>query len=157
MKIVNGGAIGSLDLNHDVGWIVFNVMVLWGAQAITATTTGNQLQVFFGQVEASPVAKAVLGAFGGVSGNRGRVAGSSIQARQKAWPKRGFQSLLVVVAVVFFLLLPVVISWALLVISSCLGFKTSQCRFYRGLGRGWHGERLFVISFLTASRCFSGS
>ena len=24
-----------------VGWIVVNVIVLWGAQAITATTTGN--------------------------------------------------------------------------------------------------------------------
>jgi len=133
-----------------VAWIVFNVMVLWGAQAITATTTGNQLQVFFGQVEASPVAKAVLGAFGGVSGIAGALLALRSKLGKKLGQKGGFQSLLVVVAVVFFLLLPVVISWALLVISSWPWVQDITMSFLPwDVGRGWHGERLFVISFLT--------
>src|SRR6476646_4683284 len=37
------------------GWILVNVIVLWGAQAITAPT-GNQLAVFLGNVKADPTA-----------------------------------------------------------------------------------------------------
>jgi len=132
------------------GWIVFNVIVLWGAQAITTTTTGNQLEVFFGQVGASPVAKAVLGAFGGVSGIAGALLALRSKLGKKLGQKVGFQRLLVLVAVVFFLLLSVVISWALLVISSWPGVQEITMRFLPwDVGRGWHGERLFVISFLT--------
>jgi len=132
------------------GWIVFNVIVLWGAQAITTTTTGNQLEVFFGQVGASPVAKAMLGAFGGVSGIAGALLALRSKLGKKLGQKVGFQRLLVLVAVVFFLLLSVVISWALLVISSWPGVQEITMRFLPwDVGRGWHGERLFVISFLT--------
>jgi hypothetical protein len=133
-----------------VGWIVFNVIVLWGAQAITATTTGNQLQVFFGQVKANPVAKAVLGAFGGVSGIAGALLALRSKLGKKLGQKGGFQWLLVVVAVVFFLLLSVVISWALLVISSRPGVQQITMWFLPwNVGTTWYGERLFVISFLT--------
>src|SRR5207247_10572963 len=132
------------------GWIVFKVMVLWGAQAITATTTGNQLQVFFGQVKANPEAKAVLGAFGGVSGIAGALLALRSKLGKKLGQKGGFQWLLVVVAVVFFLLLSVVISWALLVISSRPGVQEIAMWFLPwDVGTTWHGERLFVISFLT--------
>jgi len=129
-----------------VGWIVFNVIVLWGAQAITATTTGNQLQVFFGQVKTNPVAKAVLGAFGGVSGIAGGLLALRSKLGKKLDQKRGFQWVLVLVGVVFFLLLSVVISWALLVISSR---PWVQGHLHWNVGRTWHGERLFVTSFLT--------
>jgi hypothetical protein len=44
------------------GWTVINVIVLLGAQAISATP--NRLGVFLGDVKATPVAKNVLGAFG---------------------------------------------------------------------------------------------
>src|SRR5260370_27254181 len=37
-----------------VGWIVFNVIVLWGAQAITGAATGKQLQVLIGHVKENP-------------------------------------------------------------------------------------------------------
>jgi hypothetical protein len=50
------GRSGAWILITILGWIVFNVMVLWGAQAIA--TTGNQLAVFLGHVKANPVAKA---------------------------------------------------------------------------------------------------
>jgi len=129
------------------GWIVFNVMVLWGAQAITATTTRNQLQVFYGQVEANPVAKAVLGAFGGVSGIAGALLALRRKLGKKVDQKVGFQRLLVVVAVVFFVLLSVVISWALLVIASQPRIQEIIAR--PGVGKTWQGERLFVVSFLT--------
>jgi hypothetical protein len=129
-----------------VGWIVFNVIVLWGAQAITATTTGNQLQVFFGQVKTNPVSKAVVGAFGGVGG----IAGALLALRSKLGKKldqRGsFQWVLVLVGVVFFLLLSVVISWALLVISSR---PWIQDKLQWDVGTTWHGEHLFFASFLT--------
>ena len=132
------------------GWIVFNVIVLWGAQAITATTTGNQLQVFLGQVKANPTAKAVLGAFGGVSGIAGALLALRSKLGKKLGQKTGFQWLLVVVAVAFFLLLSVVISWALLVISSRSGVQQTTLWFLPwDVGTTWHGERLFVISFLT--------
>jgi hypothetical protein len=130
------------------GWIVFNVMVLWGAQAITATTTGNQLQVFFGQVKANPVAKAVLGAFGGVSGVAGALLALRRKLGKKLDQKGGFQWLLVVVAVVFFVLLSVVISWALLVIASQPRIQEIIAR--PGVGKTFQGERLFVIVFLTS-------
>src|SRR5262249_39659236 len=139
-----------------VGWIVFNVIVLWGAQAITATTTGNRLQVFYGQVKANPVAKAILGAFGGVSG----IAGALLALRSKLGKKHGqkgrFQWLLVAVGVVFFLVLSVVISWALLVISSRPGIEITMWFLPWDVETTWHGERLFVISFLTGSTLLFG-
>jgi hypothetical protein len=133
-----------------VGWIAFNVMVLWGAQAITATTTGNQLQVFYGQVSTNRFAKAILGAFGGVSGIAGALLALRSKLGKTLGQKWGFQRLLVVVAAVFFLLLSVVISWALLVISSRPGVQEITMWFLpSAVGTTWHGERLFVISFLT--------
>jgi len=99
-----------------VGWIIINAIVLWGGQAITAS--GNQIDVFLGQLKANPVAKAILGAFGGVSG----IAGVLVALRSKLGPKlgmkAGLQWPLVFVAVVFFLLLAVVISWVLLVVGA---------------------------------------
>ena len=65
------------------GWIVVNAIVLWGAQAVTATTTGNHLDVFLGQVQANPVAKGLLGAFGGVT----RISGALLALRSKSGKK----------------------------------------------------------------------
>ena len=138
-----------------VGWIVFNVMVLWGAQAITATTTGNQLQVFFGQVKANPAARALLGAFGGVTGIAGALLALRSKLGNKLGQKGGFHWLLVVVAVVFFVLLSVVISWALLVIGSQPWVQYITTRFV-GPGATWQGERLFVVFFLTGITLFFG-
>src|SRR5262249_669733 len=99
-----------------VGWIVINVIVLWGAQPIPATTTGHRLQVFLGQPELNPPAKALLGAFGGVSGIAGALLTLRSKLSSKLGEKAGFHWLLVVVAVVFFVLLSIVISWLLVVI-----------------------------------------
>ena len=65
-----------------VGWIVVNVIVLWGAQAITATTR-KRLPSFSRPRKANPLAKAVLGAFGGVSG----IAGALLALRSKLGKK----------------------------------------------------------------------
>ena len=138
-----------------VGWIVFNVMVLWGAQAIRATTTGNQLQVFIGQVKANPSAKALLGAFGGVTGIAGALLALRSKLGNKLGQKGGFHWLLVVVAVVFFVLLLVVISWALLVIGSQHWVQHITRRVV-GEGATWQGERPFVVFFLTGITLFFG-
>jgi hypothetical protein len=134
-----------------VGWIVFNATVLWGAQAIRATTTGNQLEVFLGQPKATGFAQALLGAFGGVTG----IVAGLLTLRHKLsntlGQKRGFQWLLVVVAVVFFVLLSIVISWVLVLIRSgpwvqtatALILHTAESNDY-----SWRGE-LFVSFFLT--------
>jgi GNAT superfamily N-acetyltransferase len=86
-----------------VGWMVFNVMDLWGAQAIR--TTPNQLQVFVDPARVTGFPKAILGAFGGVTG----IAGALLALRHKLsntlGQKRGFRWLLVAVAVVFFFVL----------------------------------------------------
>jgi Patatin-like phospholipase len=100
-----------------VGWIVFNVMVLWGAQAITAMT-GNQLAVFLGQVKANPVAKALLGALGGVTGIAGALLALRSKLSKKLGQKARLEWLLVVVAAVFLVLLSIVISWVLLWLGS---------------------------------------
>jgi hypothetical protein len=83
------------------GWIVVNVIVLWGAQAISATTTGNQLQVFLGDVKATPEAKGILGAFGGITGIAGALLTLRSKLSSRLGEKRSLQWLLVVVAVLF--------------------------------------------------------
>jgi hypothetical protein len=129
-----------------VGWIVVNVIVLWGAQAITATTTGNQLEVFLGQVHASPEAKGLLGAFGGVTA----IAGALLALRSKLsntfGKKAGFQSLLVGVAIVFFVLLSLVISWLLLLLGSLSWLQNPN---------DWL-RQLFVVCFLTGATLLFG-
>jgi Patatin-like phospholipase len=134
-----------------VGWIVFNVMVLWGAQAITPTTTGNQLQVFLGQPQVTGYFKAILGAFGGVTG----IVAGLLALRHKLintlGQKQGFQWLLVVVAVVFFVLLSIVISWLLVLIRSQLWVQ----RVTAWLDPNSWRVQLFVAFFLTvATLCF---
>jgi preprotein translocase subunit YajC len=111
------------------GWIVFNGMDLWGAQAITAAK-GNELQVFLGQPEANPVAKAILGAFGGVTGIAGALLALRHKLSNKLGQKRGFQWLLVVVAVVFFVLLSIVSSWVLVLIRSRSWMQSAVKWFY---------------------------
>ena len=138
-----------------VGWIVFNVIVLWGAQAITATTTGNQLQVFIGQVKENPSAKVLLGAFGGVTGIAGALLALRSKLGNKLGQKGGFHWLLVVMAVVFFVLLSVVISWALLWIGSQPWVQAITTSFL-GEGPTWQGQRLFVVCFLTGITLFFG-
>jgi hypothetical protein len=67
------------------GWIGVNLVVLLGGQAISGSSTGNQLAVFLGQVQANPQAKAILGAFGGVTG----IAGGLLALRSKLSRKLG--------------------------------------------------------------------
>ncbi|HEY8669577.1 MAG TPA: hypothetical protein VIL63_01950, partial [Terriglobales bacterium] len=67
-----------------IGWIVVNMIVLWGAQVLTAQHD-NQLGVFLGKVEANPAAKAVLAAFGGMTG----VVGALLTLRSKVDTKVG--------------------------------------------------------------------
>jgi hypothetical protein len=99
-----------------VGWIVINVIVLWGAQVISATP--NRLGVFLGEVKATPQAKGLLGAFGGVTGIVSALLAIRSKLSSKFGEKAGFQWLLLVVAVVFFVLLAIIISWALVLIGS---------------------------------------
>ena len=142
-----------------VGWIVFNVMDLWGAQAIR--TTPNQLQVFVDPAQVTGFPKAILGAFGGVTG----IAAALLALRHKLCKtlgqKRGFQWLLVVVAVVFFLVLSIVISCVIVVIRSRPWMQSAAKWFYnesplRSLPLpAWRVE-LFVAVFLTAVLLFFG-
>jgi Patatin-like phospholipase len=99
-----------------LGWIAVNLVVLWGGQALSPT--GNQLAVFLGQVQTNPAAKAILGAFGGVTGIAGALLALRSRLNSKIGQKAGFQWILVGVAVVFLVLLAVVISWVLVLIGS---------------------------------------
>ena len=69
------------------GWIVVNVVVLWGAQAISPTP--NRLAVFLGDVKATPQAKAFLAPLGSDRPCQ-CVAGSPIEAKQQVWRESGF-------------------------------------------------------------------
>ena len=99
------------------GWIVINAIVLWGAQAIS-TSPDNQLAVFLGKVQANPVAKTLVGLFGGMTGIvaalfalRSKLSKSLGSGRGNRWP-------LVLAAIIFFVLLSVIISWLLLFIGA---------------------------------------
>ena len=98
------------------GWIVFSVMDLWGAQAIGPAIGGNRLQVFVGGPQVTEWSKAILGAFGGVTGIAGALLAVRHKLGNKVRQKGGFNGLLVVVAVLFFVLLSIVISCAIVVI-----------------------------------------
>jgi hypothetical protein len=134
------------------GWIVVNVVVLWGAQAISATP--NRLGVFLGDVKVTPEAKGLLGAFGGVTGLVSALLAVRSKLSSRFGEKAGFQWLLVVVAVVFFVLLSIVISWVLILIGSqpwaqhatawLLGGRQDQLAD----PNSWRVQ-LFVVAFLT--------
>ena len=142
------------------GWIVFNVVDLWGAQAIAATKK-NQLQVFVGSPQLTETAKAILGAFGGVTGIAGALLALQHKLGHKLGQKRGFQWLLVVVAVVFFLLLSIVISWVLVLIRSRSWMQSFVNWVYHESALSslslpaWRVE-LFVAFFFTAVLLFFG-
>jgi hypothetical protein len=110
------GRSGAWILITILGWIVVNLIVLWGGQALSPT--GNQLAVFLGQVQSSSAAKAILGAFGGVTGVAGVLLALRSRLSSTLGQKAGFQWLLIGVAVVFLVLLAVVISWVLVLIGS---------------------------------------
>jgi len=142
-----------------LGWIAVNAIVLWGAQAISAKP--NQIDVFLGHLKANPGAKALLGAFGGMTGIAGALL--ALRSRLSKWlgDKAGFQWLLVAVAGIFFVLLSIVISWVLVVIGAqpwaqhatalVLGGRQGQITD----PNSWQVQ-LFVVVFLTAAMLLFG-
>ena len=69
-------------------------------------------------MKATPQAKGILGAFGGVTGIVSALLAILSKLSNKFGEKAGFQWLLIVVAVVFFVLLSIVISWVLVLIGA---------------------------------------
>jgi len=134
------------------GWIVINVIVLWGAQAISATP--NRLGVFLGEVKATPQAKSLLGAFGGVTGLVSALLAIRSKLSSKFGEKAGFQWLLLVVAVVFFVLLAIIISWVLVLVGSQPWAQHATAWLLGGAPEqiidpnSWRIQ-LFVVVFLT--------
>jgi hypothetical protein len=105
-------------------------------------------------VKATPEAKGLLGAFGGVTGIAGALLALRSRLSNKLGQKASFQWLLVGVAVVFFVLLSVVISWALLLIGSQPWVQDTTKRL---LGAApWQGRRLFVVSSLAGATALVG-
>ena len=130
-------------------WIVVNVVVLWGAQAITPQPGGNRLLVFLGNVQANPVAKAILGAFGGVTGIAAVCFAVRSKFIRKFGPERGSRGLMTLVAVVFFILLSLVISWLLLFFGA-QPWADKAGRWLLGQDQTYESQ-LFVVFFLTAA------
>jgi hypothetical protein len=134
------------------GWIVFNAMDLWGAQALGPGEAGNQLQVFVSGPQANEFGKAILGAFGGVTG----IAGALLALRHKLGSKlrqKGVpQGLLVAVAVLFFVLLSIVISCVIVVIRSRPWMQSASRWLLLGNVNDLNSWRLqlFIAFFLTA-------
>ena len=121
----------------------------------------NQLQVFVGSPQLTETAKAILGAFGGVTGIAGALLALQHKLGHKLGQKRGFQWLLVVVAVVFFVLLSIVISWVLVLIRSRSWMQSAVNWVYHESALSslslpaWRVE-LFVAFFFTAVLLFFG-
>ncbi len=135
-----------------VGWIVVNVIVLWGAQAITGAQ-GNQLVVFLGDVKANPIAKALLGAFGGMTGIVAALLAVRSRFAKALGAKGSWQLPLSLVAVIFFVLLSVMISWTLLWVGSQPLPKWIAARL---LGQAQYQGQLFGVFFLIAATLLFG-
>src|SRR5581483_9581390 len=141
------------------GWIVITAIVLWGAQVISATP--NRLGVFLGEVKTTPEAKGLLGAFGGVTGLISALLAVRSKLSSRFGEKAGLQWILVVVAVVFFVLLSIVISWILVIIGAqpwaqhatawLLGGRQDQLAD----PNSWRVQ-LFVVVFLTGAMLLFG-
>jgi hypothetical protein len=141
------------------GWIVITAIVLWGAQVISATP--NRLGVFLGEVKTTPEAKGLLGAFGGVTGLISALLAVRSKLSSRFGEKAGLQWILVVVAVVFFVLLSIVISWILVIIGAqpwaqhatawLLGGRQDQLAD----PNSWRVQ-LFVVVFLTGAMLVFG-
>ena len=136
-----------------VAWIAINVLVLWGAQALT-TQTDNRLAVFLGQVQANPVAKALLGTFGGVTGIIAAFLALRSKFAKALGSGRGSQGILVLASIVFFVLLSLVISWILLILGS-QPWAVKAGRLFLGKGETYQTQ-LFVVFFLTAANLLFG-
>jgi hypothetical protein len=131
-------------------WIVVNVIVLWGAQAVSPDPAGgNRLTVFLGHVQANPTAKAILGAFGGVSGLVGAWFALRSKLIRKFGSKVSSHGLTTFVAVIFFVLLSLVISWLLLLLGT-QPWADRAGRWLLGQGESYQSS-LFVVFFLTAA------
>jgi hypothetical protein len=141
------------------GWIVINAIVLWGAQLISPTS--NRLDVFLGDVKATPQAKGLLGAFGGVTGVVSALLAIRSKLSSKFGEKAGFQWLLLVVAVVFFVLLSIVISWVLVLVGSQPWIQHATAWLLGGAQdqmadpNSWRVQ-LFVVVFLTGAMLLFG-
>jgi hypothetical protein len=137
-----------------VGWVAVNAIVLWGAQTI-APATQDQLKVFLGDVKATPEAKGLLGAFGAISGIAGALLALRTRLYRALGQRAGFQATLAAIAIVFFVLLSIVISWALIVIGSQPWVRHATAWFLGGQQRqladpnSWQIQ-LFVVVLLTA-------
>src|SRR4029077_13583074 len=92
---------------------VINVIVLWGAQAITRDK-GNQLAVLFGYVLANTEPNALRRGFGGMTGIVTALLGLRSKLSAKLGKSASFEWLLTIASVVFFILLSIIISWTLL-------------------------------------------
>lgn len=79
---------------------------------------GKPTPSFVGSPQLTGPAKAILGAFGEVTGIADALLGLRNTLSNKLGQKAGFQWLLVIVAVVFFVLLSIVISLVLVLIRS---------------------------------------
>src|SRR5262249_4806588 len=134
-----------------IGWVLINSIVLWGAQAITPEK-GNQLAVFLGHVQANPQAKAILGAFGGVSGIVGALLGLRSKLSKKLGKPVGTQWPLIIAAVVFFILLSIIVSWVLLLIGQQPWIQSGAQSF----GLSLYETPLFGVFCLTFAMAIIG-
>jgi hypothetical protein len=132
------------------GWIVINVVVLWGAQLLTPQADGgNRLVVFLGNLQANPAVKAILGAFGGVTGLVGVWFAVRSKFIRKSGPTESTRGLMTLVAVTFFVLLSLIISWLLLFLGS-QPWAIKAGRWLVGQDESYESQ-LFVVFFLTAA------
>jgi len=134
------------------GWIAINVLVLWGAQAFTDSS--DQLVVFLGRVQENTAAKAIFAAFGGMTALVGVLLTLRSKVSKSLGSGRASHWILVIVALVFFVLLSIVISWLLLF----LGSQPWVVRVTNPIaGRNdAYQDQLFVVFFLSAASLLLG-
>jgi hypothetical protein len=135
------------------GWIVVNVVVLWGAQLINTQTT-NRLAVFLGDVQANPVAKTLLATFGGVTGLVALILSFRSKISKKLGNNGSGQGVLIAIAILFFVLLSIVISWLLLFIGA-QKWTENATTWLLGSNDKYQNQ-LFVVFLLTAANLLVG-
>ena len=135
------------------GWVAVNAVVLWGAQLINPQTT-NRLAVFLGEIQANPVAKTVLGTFGGVTGLVALIFSFRTKLSKLLGGNGRGQGVLSAIALVFFILLSIVISWVLLYLGA-QSWTARASKWLLGSDEKYQSQ-LLVVYLLTAANLLIG-
>src|SRR5262249_38537004 len=129
------GRLAAWSLITISGWVVFNVIVLWGTHAIEVTP-GTDFNAAVELFINKPVVKVVVGAFGGLTGLVAALLALRSKLTKKLGAEAGVHWSLLIAATAFFVLLSIIISWVVILFSAQLQVQLA--------GKAFFGENNYI-------------